>query len=229
MVKKRLVAYMGKLNNKKIAEGINVARRNASRLLEDAEMLLDSKRYASAVSLAILSIEESGKEHILRRLAIASTDEEELQIWKDYRSHTKKNIMWFMPQLVKDGARYLDDFKSLFEPEAEHPYVLNQLKQISLYTDCLGRAHWSEPSAVIDEELARMLVKIAKLFVKGRNMEEKEIELWVKHLGKVKNSDNKKMKEALANWYAEMEELGLAPKGGSLADFNQWLGIEFDE
>ncbi|MBN1085452.1 AbiV family abortive infection protein [Erwinia aphidicola] len=36
----------------------------------------------------------------------------------------------------------------------EHPFALDQLKQISFYTDCLGKAHWSIPDNVIDRDTA---------------------------------------------------------------------------
>lgn len=229
MVKKHLDAYVGKLTNKQIAEGINAARRNASRLIKDAEILLESERYVTVASLAILSIEESGKESILRELAIASSNEELLGIWKDYRLHTKKNIKWIMPELFIKGARQLEDFKSMFEPEAEHPYILDMLKQISFYSDCLGQAHWSEPCDVINKGIAVMLLETARLFLKERDVEEKEIELWVKHIGKAKGSDLRTQKEALLHWYAEMQELGLTAKGDKLTDIMRWLDLEFDK
>ncbi|HUV75179.1 MAG TPA: AbiV family abortive infection protein [Dehalococcoidales bacterium] len=229
MLKKRLDSYEGKLNNKQVADGINASRRNARRLVEDAQILLESDRYPTAASLAIFSIEESGKEHIIRGMAITETDDEVLQHWKDYRSHTKKNIMWVLPQLVMEGARHLDDFRSLFESTAEHPYILEQVKQIGFYTDCLGKANWSEPMEVIDKDLATMLVQTAKIFLKKGEITTNEIELWVKHLGPVKNGDFSQQKEALLHWYAEMQELGLATKGEKLTDFMQWLGIHLDK
>jgi hypothetical protein len=42
---------------------------------------------------------------------------------------------------------------------------------------------------------------------------EKEIELWVKHLGPVWKKDMKWMQKGLENWYKEMQEVGLAPEG----------------
>ncbi len=229
MVKKRLDAYVGKLNNKQIAEGINAARRNASRLIGDAEMLLDNERYATAASLAILAIEELGKEPILRRLAIASSNEEVKEIWKDYRTHTKKNFLWIVPKLLMEGASQLDDFKPIFTTEAEYTYLLDVVKQKSFYSDCLGQAQWSEPYSVIDKDIAIMLVEIAKLFLKSRDMEEKEIELWVKHMGRVKGSNLRKQKEALLHWFAEMHTLGLRPEGEKVTDVMQWLGLKFDK
>ncbi len=69
-----------------------------------------------------------------------------------------------------------------------------------------------------------MLTKIAKLFAKDREIEAAEIELWVKHMGGVKDSDLVDQKEAVLHWYAEMQELELAPKGQDLADILRWLG-----
>ena len=71
MKQNRLRQYNGSLTPHQIADGMNYARRNARRLAEDAKLLLDGKRFASAFSLGILSIEESGKTNILRSLAIA--------------------------------------------------------------------------------------------------------------------------------------------------------------
>ncbi len=50
--------YKGRLSAGQIAAGMNAARKNAKRLLEDAKLLLEAKRFPTACSLAILSIEE---------------------------------------------------------------------------------------------------------------------------------------------------------------------------
>ena len=229
MVKKRLDAYIGKLNNKQIAEGVNVARRNASRLAGDAELLLNNERYASAASLAILSIEESGKEAIFRQLATASSDEEVKQIWKRYRTHIEKNFLGFVPKFIIEGAQKLEDFNDIFKADAEYRYILDMVKQKSFYSDCLGQAQWSEPYNVIDKDVAVMLVETAKLYRKDGDMEEKEIELWVKHMGKVKGSNLRNQKVALLNWFAEMHELGLRHEEEKVEDVMQWLGLKFDK
>lgn len=43
-----------------------------------------------------------------------------------------------MEQTNRTGMIKLDDLRPLFEPDAEHPYILDQLKQIAFYTDSLG-------------------------------------------------------------------------------------------
>lgn len=213
MTKKKLESYKGKLSAHQVAAGINAAIQNAKRLSEDASLLFEAGRFASAAALAILSIEESGKVSILRWLALAKTSEEIAEAWRDYRSHTKKNASWLLPQLTQQGARKLDDFKPLFEESSDHPYILDQLKQIAFYTDCLGTAHWSMPQEVIDRSLAKMLIQVARILAKDKHVSKTEIELWIKHIGPVWKRDPSWMKQALCNWYREMQDAGLAPAG----------------
>jgi AbiV family abortive infection protein len=224
MDKRKLGHYKGQLFPSQIAEGINAAIRNAKRLVEDAEIMLERNRYPSAVSLAILSIEESGKRSILRGLSLAKNDKELKEAWKDYRSHTKKNIAWIIIDMFKNGARKFDDFLPMFREDAEHPYILDQVKQISFYTDCLGNAHWSIPEEVIDENLAKMMVDLAKIFISHKKVTEKEIELWAKHIGTVSKKNMAWMKIALENFYSEMQECGLDPEGlNKMRDFNKGI------
>ncbi len=213
MTKRKLDSFKGKLSADQVAAGINAAIQNAKRLADDASLLFKAGRFPSAASLAILSIEESGKVSILRSLALAKTNEDIADAWRDYRSHTKKNVSWLLPQLSAQGARKLDDFKSLFEESSDHPYLLDQLKQIAFYTDCLGGAHWSIPQKVIDESLAKMLIHVAELLARNKHVSKTEIELWIKHIGPVWKRDPSWMKQALCNWYREMQDVGLAPAG----------------
>ncbi len=213
MAKKRLDQYKGELSARKIAEGINAALQNAKRLADDAELLLENNRYPNAACLSILSIEESGKISILRELSVARDGKDLKESWKRYRSHTSKNAAWILADLLKSGARKLEDFRPMFENDAEHPFLLDQVKQIGFYTDCLGNSNWSIPENVIDEGLSRMLVGLAKVFASKKTMTEKEIELWIKHIGPVWKQNMGWMQQALKNWYGEMQECGLAPEG----------------
>ena len=212
MAKKKLDQYRGKLKPAQIAEGMNAAIGNAKRLVDDAELLLKQRRFPSAASFAVLSIEESGKLSILRQLAVVQNEKQIIDSWRQYRSHTKKNVAWILPDLVKGGARKLADLKPIFDEDSDHPYVLDHIKQISFYTDCLGTAHWSIPDEIIDEKLAGMLVEVARLFVAKREVTEKEIELWIKHIGPVWMKNTEWMKHALENWYQDMQENGLTPE-----------------
>lgn len=213
MSPKRLDQYRGKLDPTQIAAGINAANENARSLAEDAALLHGNGRYARAVSLAILSVEESGKVAILRTLALASTGDDLKDAWRQYRSHTAKNVMGGLVDTFVGGARKLDDFMGLFEKGAEHPHLLDQLKQIGFYTDCLGDAHWSMPSDAIDGELSGQLVRTAEVLAKSTEVTPKEIELWIQHLGPVWNQDPGWMRTALENWYEDLQIHGLKPEG----------------
>jgi AbiV family abortive infection protein len=215
MAQENLHQYKGRLSAEQVAEGINAATSNAARLVEDANLLLSKGRFPSATSLAILAIEEAGKVAILRALVVAKDDQAVSRCWCDYRSHTKKNVAWLLPQLVSEGARRLKDFRSLFRKGADLPFILDKVKQISFYTDCLGEAHWSIPKNVIDESLAGTLIRVAETLSKASNTSSQEIELWVKHIGPVWMSDLDSMQRALADWYADMQRHNLAPGGSN--------------
>jgi AbiV family abortive infection protein len=224
-MQRKLNSYKGNLTPSQVADGINAARHNAIRLLTDAKILLNIGKYPSAAALSILSIEESGKTHILRLLALSKTDEDSSKVWREYRSHIKKNVLWSFPEAINKGARKLDDFRPIFDQTSEHPYLLDQLKQISIYTDCLGEAHWSEPNLVIDKELAVSLVSIAEVLTSTTEVTTTEIELWVKNLRDVDFSDLSKSKEALLHWYYDMQASGLLPEGYRMKEILDFLGF----
>jgi AbiV family abortive infection protein len=214
MVKKKLDQYKGRLSAEQIAEGMNAASSNAARLVEDAGLLLERERFPSAAALAILAIEEAGKLPILRRMSVIQDDAKALEVcWRNYRSHTKKNVAWLVPQLYEQGSRTLGDYYPLFDEKSDHPFILDHVKQLGFYTDCLGNANWSTPPDVVDEELAGTLVQIARLLVKHTKVTTAEIELWVKHMKPHKEpgavADFDAAKRALRDWYADMQEHGL--------------------
>lgn len=208
---------------------MNAANANALRLAEDAKVLLAAGRIPTAASLAALSIEESGKTSILRQIATATSKEELVTAWKSYRSHTRKNVHWQLPALVSAGARKLEEFRPLFEEDADHPYVLDQIKQLGFYTDCLGNRHWSIPANVVEEGLAHTLVQIAMLLVGKREITVKEVELWIEKIGATPKDNLPAMKEALASWYTAMQAAGLRPDG--INEMERFIndGIPFPE
>jgi AbiV family abortive infection protein len=184
--KGRPTEYRGPLTAEQVAAGMSAAVRNARRLASDARILIDAKRYASAAALAALSIEESGKSSILRELAVADKPEVIKKGWQTYRDHRSKNGFWILPDLVRAGARKFDDLREVVERSGEHTALLNSLKQIGLYTDCYGSAHWSEPDKVFEGkevDLAVYLVEVAELLSRSqKEITPREIELWVEHM-----------------------------------------------
>ncbi len=223
-----LSPFRGALAIEQVATGMNAATKNARRLAQDARLLLDNKRWPTAASVAALSIEESGKVVILRRFLTAKTDEIK-GLWKEYRSHTKKNINWILPELVAKGARRLDDFKPIVDSASDHPEVLDATKQIGFYTDCLRNAHWSLPNEVVDEALAKSLVAAAEVLSPERYIFVRELELWVKYFGPICNKNPDRMKQALVNWYGAMQAEGLAPAGPNKMQAFVKEGLSIDE
>lgn len=209
MNQKKLAQYKGRLTAVEVAAGMNVARGNATRLARDAKLLLDNARYPSALALAVLSIEESGKLSILRALALARSDEELKQAWREYRTHTAKNRLWPILELIMKGARKLDDFASLVAENADHPALLDQVKQIALYTDCLGSRNWSNPDTVISKDLASQFVRTAELLARGDEVSGREIELWIEHVQPVWMGRKELMEKAVVDWHAALQAEGL--------------------
>ena len=209
MAKQRLEQYSSRLSISEIVAGMNAAAANARRLLEDATTLLSAGRYPSALCLAILSIEESGKISILRSLAVARDQKEQAGIWRDYRSHRSKNRMWVLLDMFMNGARRLEEFRPMFAEDAEHASLLDNLKQIGCYTDCLGKKHWSIPEEVIDHSVATQVVKIATILATQKDVTEKELELWVKHMKPVWRENQEHMEAALSEWHRDMVAHGL--------------------
>jgi AbiV family abortive infection protein len=206
------VPYRGSLTVMQVADGMNAAIDNAQRLAVDARLLLGSERWPTAASLAALSIEESGKVAILRRF-LTEPPESVQVLWKEYRTHAKKNLNWILPDLVAKGARRLEELRPIVDGSSDHPQVLDAVKQIGFYTDCFVEGRWSTPSAVVDEALAKSLVATAEVLVPRAPVSVRELELWIEHLGPVWNMHVEWMKQGLVNWYAAMQREGLAPAG----------------
>ena len=156
-----LQQFKGRLTPAQAAYGINAAVANAKRLAEDAKLLLEAKRYPSASSLAILSLEELGKRAILRELLTAPSDVEVQDCWRRYRRHTQKNYLALLPDRLRGGAKHLHEFRDLFLEcgEAQRTTV-DAIKQLGFYTDCCGSVHWATPPEVVNEKVASELVSL---------------------------------------------------------------------
>jgi len=141
--RRTITQYTGPLDVEQAAEGITKARANAQSLLADAELLLEHQRWARATALAILSIEEAGKVALIRELLLARDEAELREGWRAYRSHSKKNVLWILPDLAAKGARSFEDLSPVGDPTSDHPQVLDSLKQTAFYSDVYGNGRWS--------------------------------------------------------------------------------------
>jgi AbiV family abortive infection protein len=214
-----LKQYRGRMTNRQIAEGMTAAASNARRLVSDAVLLLEAKRWPTAASLAILAIEETGKGGILRSLSVARSDKEVVGLWKDFRSHRIKNAHGALLEFAARGARKLFDFSGMYSKDAEHPAILDAVKQIGFYVDANGEnGDWSSPQNVVEEGLARSLVQTAIALSNTADTTERAIELWVEHMGPAWMTPD--MKHALILWQQAMFEESLAIRSGAdMADF----------
>lgn len=209
--------YTHLLTIDKATKGINIAISNSISLLSDAQLLYSNNRYERAASLAILAIEEIGKTSIIREIVLYDNVHEIKESWKRYRRHTSKNVMWLLPQWMNKGAKKLDEYGSMFN-DREGTQLLDNIKQLSFYTDCYGKCHWNAPSDVIDEPLAKSLIELATLLVqpsKKRMVSTKEIEVWVKHMKPAIKLTHHSAKAALVNCFSELEHLGISEEGDS--------------
>lgn len=209
MTKHKLEQYKANLSPAEIAAGMNATIANAQRLCQDAELLLSQSRFPTALSLAALSIEESGKLPILRLLALARNQKEISNTWREYRTHTCKNRMWPFFEMLLKGSRKLGDFSPLFEDKSEHPHLLDHLKQIGFYTDCLGKKHWSQPHEIINKGLASQIVMVAKLLSSRKEVTEREIVLWIHYVKPVYKGPMEQMEAAVAAWHRQLCEENL--------------------
>ncbi len=203
--------YRAALSPSDVVAGMNAALRNARRLADDAALLLAAGRWATAASLAILSMEEAGKVGVLRLLSIA-TDPLALKAgWKDYRSHQAK---------LKKPLGINPEGKSMADPAALAAAVqananlvaaLDLFKQGGFYTDCIpgdeGQPIWTEPVHHFTEERARVAVNCAIIVASKPDVPLRDVELWVEHLGLVYGTAG--MIEGWRTFLAVMETEGL--------------------
>ena len=207
-MKAKLQSYAGALTAAEITAGIAAAQSNALRLIEDAKLLFDAGRHPSACALAILAMEERGKTQILKRMALATDPADMKAAWREYRSHRAKNAGWIIPQLVAAGARTMKGMASAIDSEAEHAALLDGVKQVSLYTDCLGDRHWSIPEKVVSESLARSMIASAEAMWGAEAISLREVELWGQIVGP--HYSKPTMGQAVLQWQAAMVAEGLS-------------------
>lgn len=223
--KRPLVQYVGALTPAQAADGIEAALKNALSLLEEAELLLKNNRWQRAAALAILAIEEAGKPSLIRGLLVAANSKDLQDKWKEYRTHTKKNLMWILPQLTVKGATHLEDLRPIFDESRDHGRVLDAIKQIAIYSDAYGNCHWSLPEHAVEESLATSLVEIARIFAKADKAmtSEAELTIWVKHMRPVRKCPMNEMKRALLACYAEAESSGVLQGQVSASDMVKFV------
>ncbi|POR24871.1 hypothetical protein BWK58_07515 [Flavobacterium columnare] len=202
-----------KISIEKAAEISEGAIKNAKSLLDDAKLLFENGKYPRAISLAILSIEESGKPSIIRSIILEDDPKEISNLWKSFRKHQDKNSMWIVPELLLKGARTLESLRKVVDPKSDHSQTLDTLKQLCFYSDVFTKGKLSLPENVGNKDLAKSLIIIAETSIKETLNSVDALEIWVKHLKPVWKTDISVMKKALLSCYIELEEKNLIEDG----------------
>ena len=209
--------FVGPLSVDDVLQGMRLAIENAALLLSDARRLHDAGRFSTAVALAILSIEESGKIAVLRGMTTDSTDELK-RLWKCFRSHRKKNFLWNAPILAEKGARTLAEIREVIQSEQDHTEALDYIKQGALYVDRQEHG-WSTPQIVMDSVFSEGIISIAALLL-PKLPKKRDLELWKEHVPVGRVDSHEEMKMGLLGWHSAMRAEGLIQDGDTgMIDF----------
>lgn len=226
--------YEGPLTPAETAEGIRVALENMADLIADAGLLFEAGRYARSISLAVLAIEEFGKVAILRGILVAKDAATLKQEWRKYRSHSAKNRMWLLPQMLTPGNRFLDhsigDFESLLDDKAGHSVLLDTVKQSGFYTGINASKGWMHPRHTFDETSARSILETARWFKASdpQICTEAELALWKGHMERIQTApDASSLRRIVGEYYADAAAQGLIVDPPSGDDLERHLAFEF--
>jgi AbiV family abortive infection protein len=177
--------YRGPLTPQTAAIGIKAAKENAKRLLDDAQLLLDERRFPSACALAALSIEEVCKPALIRKLLIAESPEQVRKGWQLFASHHDKAAPWLVPSVIASQPETYEDFVEHFM-RTRDPILLDSLKQLSIYLGCYGACHWAAPIEVIEREQTDAVISSARILILSSQLSELDsaagLVLWQTHM-----------------------------------------------
>jgi len=205
--------YRQALSIEQAYEGIISAIENAKDLLAEANLLLENQHWARACALAILAIEETGKEGVIFRILLADDEKELKSEWKLYRDHRFKNLSWIIPRLLDLGIIKREELRHFFASNRrEHTFYLDRLKQKSFYSDITSDGVWRSPKYCITEDQARAIISAAKDVVgsaPGPLSTREGLELWVKHLKTINKDNQSDWDEAFWNCFMEAKSRGL--------------------
>ena len=171
----------GPISSTEAAELRAACRANASRLVDDAELLLDVGRFPSAFSHAYFALEELAKARALLVLELMLVDGDGvdwLDFWQKWTDHSVKSesslAMRIDDSMVK--SRVVTILASLAAATLPaRARDLRDKRESALYVDW-RRGHVTSPQDAIDEASSRDLVKRAR----GRCVVHDELEALVK-------------------------------------------------
>ena len=172
-----------KLKIDDIKEGMEKVLKNASSLIEDSELLFNSKKYPRVYALAQLSTEEMAKLPMLFRIGTLIKINGTIDwanFWKRFRKHDKKllnNLFWFLFISSKSPNINLEAF---IKGSVKAISIKNDLKNNSLYVGFISDK-FTAPFENIDEHRAKITLELSKVTYK---LAESLMSNFIESLGK---------------------------------------------
>src|SRR5690606_8403927 len=142
--------------------------KNARSLFEEAMILHQHARYARAVTLAILAIEEIGKISIIKNIITADSTSDNYKKelkdwWRKFRSHRAKNSMWVLPLLLDSKAKK-EHIEKFMSSTGNATAYLDEWKMASLYVDVITSGQVVVPTK-LEKGFCDEIVEICALLV----------------------------------------------------------------
>jgi AbiV family abortive infection protein len=147
--------YRGDIPAEQIVRGMEVIDGNSRELLDDAKLLLENGRYARALSLSVIALEESAKKSLLYALYAVQDDKElRKEFWREYRSHTLKSGYLVRREAVRGAF----EGQNIEEKAQRIGKIMDLFKQLGLYADSYetdeGKKSWFTPSKSVTPDMA---------------------------------------------------------------------------
>lgn len=168
--------YTGWVSIKQIHAGIKAAIDNARQIYEDAMLLLDSGRFARAMTLFIAAMEELGKVSVLGSMSRIPSSNQKLwkDAWQSFRLHEHKATWAFTHTYDDDAGGTASYIVAAMQQFGLSP-LCERLRQFGLYVDYHAtEGRWTTPSQVEKEHAEYWQAKvedaasrIVKLFEAG--------------------------------------------------------------
>ncbi len=137
----RLPQYRGELSAAEIADGMTAAAQNATRLLDDATTLLAAGRCPTAISIALLAIEEAGK------IAVSF---KQLGVYTDCVGQR----VWFRPTDLMDEELAREFIENTAKPLLEPVQRDFSAREVELWQEHLGPA-WKKDEKTVGAAMVR--------------------------------------------------------------------------
>jgi AbiV family abortive infection protein len=166
--------YRGYIPAEQIVRGMEVIDRNSREILDDAKLLLENGRYARALSLSVIALEESAKKsELLALYAVQANGKLRKRFWQEYRSHTSKSSFLVRREAIRGAF----EGQSIEQKAERIGKIMDLYKQLGFYADSYetdeGDKSWFTPSKSVTPDMAKETFKMISRQV-GGTMDETE-------------------------------------------------------